>query len=142
MSGRFTAKEWREENSALNGGEQPRACPGCGRTGFYRTRDDHPDKRGRQFRACTFCGFWQDVEGEPHRRIRYECHGHAATSKPDQAWTCPECGKRFEPKDSVPWPSDDPSHQWWQVPQNLSQDEYITYWQLEWGHDAKPFGVV
>jgi len=43
---------------------------------------------------------------------------------------------------SVPWPVDDEKHRWWLVPQNMSQDEYVTYWRMEWGHDAKPYGII
>ena len=93
MSSRYTAKQWREERSALNRGDPPSKCPSCKRTGFYAPREDHPEKPRKPYRACLFCGFWQDVGGDEGRATKYECHGHLGTTAPGaKTWRCPGCG--------------------------------------------------
>lgn len=40
-------------------------CPVCGVTGFYGPRIEETDgKPERLYRACKFCGFWQEASGE------------------------------------------------------------------------------
>jgi len=142
MSIRFTVSQWRAERGALNRGAPPPKCPNCGRTGFYAPREDHSEKTRNTYRACLFCGFWQDVGGPAGRATRYECHGHQETRGPGVGWRCPSCNGEKAPGTGEPWPTDDPKHRWWLVPQGLSQADYITYWRMEWGHDAKPYGII
>ncbi len=142
MSSRYTTKQWRTERSALNRGDPPSKCPRCNRTGFYAPREDHPEKPRKPYRSCSFCGLWQDVGGDEERATKYECHGHLETNAPGATWQCPSCGTEKKPDAGKPWPVDDPKHRWWFVPQDLSQDEYITYWRMDWGHDAKPHGII
>jgi ribosomal protein L37AE/L43A len=142
MHQRYTVRHWRSEHSELHRGGAPAKCPQCTRTGFYAPRDDHPEKPGKPFRACSFCGFWQDVGKDPTKALMFECHGHTVIRPSGSTWSCPTCGREFTGQTKEAWPAEDTAHQWWHVPQNLSQEEYITYWSLEWGHDAKPFGIV
>lgn len=139
---RYSAGTWRAERSDLHRGRPPLPCPKCQRTGFYAARDDHPLEGGKPYRACCFCGFWQEVGKEPVAAAKLECHGYSVIRPPGAAWVCPTCGKKPDAGSAKPWPVDDKMHRWWDVPQNLSQDEYLAYWRLEWGHDASPFGIV
>lgn len=139
---RYSVGDWRAERSNLHRGQAPLACPKCKRTGFYSARDDHPLDPSRPYRACCFCGFWQDAGKDPVDALMLECHGHSVIRPVGARWACPTCGKGPDEDSIKPWPNDDKKHRWWDVPQNLSQDEYIAYWRLEWGHNADPFGIV
>src|SRR3989338_1917322 len=48
-------------------------CPSCRKIGFYApiqypTVVKTPEEIIRKYRACKFCGFWQDVKGYPGTR--------------------------------------------------------------------------
>jgi len=138
---RYTFSDWRREDSALKGGGDPQPCPCCRRRGFYAPR---ADDEARRYRACKFCGFWQDVEKEPHEIIRYECrdadHWMADWKEPHEAWQCPRCGEQSNPADAVPWPADDTSHWWHQAPTDGTQSEYRSFWKAK-GVEVGPFGI-
>jgi len=124
----YSLAEWRVENAALEGGDNPQPCPCCRRTGFYAPRQaDGP----RFYRACKYCGFWQDVDKTPHEIIRYECrdsHWVADWKEPHEAWTCPECKTIFHPDEAVLWPSENPTHWWGEAPVSGTQEDYRRFW--------------
>ena len=124
--------DWTAEVTALHVARQaPPQCPKCGRTGFYGPRWD---ARTRRYRACKFCGLWQDVSRPPHLVIRYECHHADGSSvadwkEPQESWTCPVCRRNLGPSEAVPWPVDVPGHPWWTVPQGMTYTEACDYFE-------------
>jgi hypothetical protein len=134
--------DWLSEDLALKSGGDPQPCPRCHRRGFYAPRFAKPNRR---YRACKFCGFWQDVGMPPHPVIRYECttgNHHVADWKgPDEPWTCPDCGRRFQPDAAVAWPSEDPYHPWRQWPQEGTQANFLAFLRAR-GYDSPPFGII
>ena len=137
---RYTKSDWDRENNALVQRGDPQPCPMCRRTGFYSPRYAEDRLPSPKYRACKFCGFWQNVQMAPHDIIRYECHV-ADWKEPHEDWTCPKCQKRYTPDYSVRWPADNRHHSWWRVPQRESQAFYLDYWR-KLGHDSSPFGIV
>jgi len=140
----YTEADWLAEDAALKKGSAPPPCPSCGRTGFYAPRADD-NIPPRHYRACKFCGLWQDVGMRPHTIIRYECHHWlhqvADWKEPHESWDCPVCDKHFMPVDAVSWPRDNPAHLWWKVPQSLSQAQYAEVW-TNLGMRPPPFGII
>ena len=135
---------WEYEQEELRSGGDPPPCPRCGRRGFYAPRFAEPDRR---YRACKFCGLWQNVGKPPHEIIRYECHQHpdgsevADWKEPHESWDCPSCGRHFTPEESVPWPSERPDHNWREWPLRGSQEEYSRFLK-ERDLPHKEFGIV
>lgn len=134
----YAESDWEAENRALLDGGAPVPCPGCGRTGFYGPRRADPRRR---YRACTFCGFRQEV-GKPAERDRAWSHGcepwPLVAGAPHVEWAapgvpevpCPYCGRAAEVESHlVTAPADDPGHPWWKVPQGLSGVDYLGYWR-------------
>ena len=120
----YTLKQWEEENGIVQSSYHPHygscrlPCPNCKVIGFYAPRGD---AEGRKYRACKFCGFWQEVDGEPYR---YE------------AVLCPDCGCfdwhiKFTGqvcnncggvnKTRCPWAIDCLSHPFWQLKQQFEK---------------------
>lgn len=72
-------------------------CPECGNIGFYSPRSGGE----RKYRACKFCGFWQDVDERPgHCRIMI-CDNHTGPFakinwqyQGNQGKDCDGCGKK------------------------------------------------
>ncbi len=133
----YIEKDWQEEVRRRDEGHPPSACPTCGRTGFYGPRED---SAGRHLRHCSFCGFQQSVGGKPTRLIPcvHDC-GKVSwiAGAPQIVWIageqetfeCQFCGSSAEVEVcKVTSPVDDPIHPWWDVPQNLSREEYALYW--------------
>ena len=137
----YSLDDWTAENLALNEGKPPVACPCCARIGFYAPRRAED---GRHYRACKYCGFWQDIEKPPHEIIRFECagtdHWYADWKEPHESWTCPQCQRIFRPRDSVAWPVDDATHPWRAAPTSGSQAEYQQFWEM-YGCEAPVFGI-
>jgi hypothetical protein len=56
-------------------------CPSCHTLGFYNPRRGEQDGKPRLYRACKFCGFWQEAKGsvfdqyggEPYRCRIFHC---------------------------------------------------------------------
>ena len=130
----YTPTDWQRENDALEEGGDPQPCPCCDRRGFYEPREADYDRR---YRACKFCGFWQDVGKQPHEIIRYECrrsdHYAADWKEPQESWACPKCSCEFNPPDAVAWPADDSSHHWHQAPRKGTQQQYRDFWEAKGG---------
>jgi hypothetical protein len=126
----YTEADWAAEMAALyDAREGPPACPRCRRSGFYGPR--RADKE-RRYRACKFCGLWQDVGKPPHLIIRYECHV-ADWKEPHEPWNCPTCGRHFGTSQAVGWPADNPEHPWWSVPQGMGHEEACDYFEKRFG---------
>ncbi|UCF21251.1 MAG: hypothetical protein JSU87_07680 [Gemmatimonadota bacterium] len=133
----YSEQDWQEELRRHSEGRPPSACPACGRTGFYGPRDD---PAGQHLRHCSFCGFQQRVGGEPTRLIPcvHDCDKVVwIAGAPQIAWVdpgqevyeCEFCGGRADVQAcTVASPGDDPAHPWWDVPQNLSHEDYIRFW--------------
>lgn len=83
-------------------------CPNCKNVGFYGPKGDV----SRRYRACKFCGFWQEADGtEPYRCIALYCDACGTYD-----WTAPKdekdyknckCGGKYKRTD---WASDNPNH--------------------------------
>ena len=139
----YTLADWEAESFAIFGeGGDPGACPDCGRTGFYGPRFADPDRR---YRACRFCGFWQDVDGDAERYIptAHSCELWPEVSKSAYIWwvapgtdafDCPFCQEPLiVDASTVPIPSDTPKHPWWHIPQGRPQSFYQRLWRnWEW----------
>lgn len=137
----YTLSEWEAEVQALIAGGDPPPCPCCGRRGCYEPKFASPDRR---YRACKFCGFWQNVGERPMQVNRYECrapdHSVADWKVPTESWTCPGCGSTYRPEQSVAWPADDPAHEWNEVPTAGTQEALRRFWS-ERGMKVGPFGI-
>jgi len=136
--GEYTRDDWDAESYSIFGeGGNPAACPECGRTGFYGPRFAEPERR---FRACRFCGFWQDVDGPPTRYLptAHTCDpwpelSHAPyiwwVSSDTDAYDCPFCGDPVIVAVAVvPTPAETPKHPWWKIPQNRPPSFYRRLW--------------
>lgn len=139
----FADVDWLAEDAALKAGAEPPECPQCLRRGFYAPRFAAPNRR---YRACKFCGFWQDVGKPPQKIVRFECHHPDGTAvadwkEPTESWTCPKCRRAFSPGEAVPWPADNPSHSWNNTPQRGSQADYVAYWETQ-GVKPPTFGIL
>lgn len=154
----YSEADWQAENTALQQGVDPQPCPKCRCTGFYSTRCAEPlagKTEPRHYRACKFCGFWQDVDAAavPHRATAHGCAGWPKPAGASWVWwvaptdttyACPNktCGQQvIVAQTLVPIPADDPQHPWWSVPQHCSQAYYLAFWSAE-GLDTSPFGVL
>ena len=139
--GRYSETDWRREDEALKQGGDPPPCHQCRRRGFYAPRWADGN---RMYRACKFCGLWQDIDKEPHEIIRYECRGSdhrvADWKEPHESWVCPQCGEEFGPSESVLWPEADPSHPWQLAPEAGTQDDFKRFWTAQ-GSEPPPFGI-
>ena len=123
----------------------PLPCPDCGRAGFYgpRALDGKP-----KFRACRFCGFFQEVMQQPTRLqpVAHDCDNWPEAAgapyiwwiaKSEKWYTCNYCARRIAVTQASPFmkgaavtsPADDPNHPWWKVPQKASYDTYYKLWE-------------
>ena len=145
-SSTFTEKDWEDQFYALMGEQaDPLPCPDCGRAGFYgpRALDDKP-----KFRACRFCGFFQEVMQQPTRLqpVAHDCDDWPDAAgapyiwwipKSEKWYTCNYCARRvavtqanaFMKGAAVTSPDDDPNHPWQKVPQDASYDTYYKLWE-------------
>jgi len=73
MNQEYTEKQWEEEMRVglFCGQHSPFGscnleCPSCSEVGFYGPRKTENDKGEitRKYRACKWCGFWQDAWGD------------------------------------------------------------------------------
>ncbi len=137
--GPFSEGDWDAESFALFAeGANPRPCPHCERTGFYGPRFAEPDLK---YRACRFCGLWQEVGGAPGRYVptSHDCEEWPVISKAPYLWwvapetrsyVCPFCELLVAVSlAKVPVPSDTPDHPWWKIPQHRRQSFYQRLWQ-------------
>ena len=111
---KYTKENWIAENAVTSMGMRV-ACPECGVTEFYSPREARNPKGGketRKYRACKFCGFWQEVGGRPYwcNMYYHVCKGTGAWDWKPPSWIkgeCKICGGTVEEKR---WPVDDPKH--------------------------------
>lgn len=127
----FTKDNWVEEvresldkceHSALGSCWKP--CPNCQHVGFYSWRDctNKTGFKTRTYRACKFCGFWQESDGEPYFCEMTHCDKCNAYDwvKPgsQMAPACANCfrqGTYF-----VNWPVKDQGHIFWKIKGNIT----------------------
>jgi len=84
------------------------ACPSCQNFGFYGPKGS-PE---RMYRACKFCGFWQEADGSgPYRCIALfcaDCDVYDWTQpRPDNNYHPCKCGRTYV---VIDWASDNPHH--------------------------------
>ena len=122
---KYTQEQWKEEMektatcSHSNYGSCSIACPWCEITGFYGPRDDF---NGRHYRACKFCGWWQEVDGdEPYRCTAVQCLDclHADAHKVFEGQACRKCGSKN--KVQIPWPIDHKEHPAWEIMNRINK---------------------
>jgi len=121
----YIEKQWEEETSLSEYhiqclrwglGSCTLRCPECKTLGFYNPREDK--NSGRKYRACKFCGFWQEVSGkiftergsQPYRCAMIycdKCRVYNWMLPWAKIGNCKECGNFYR---EVRWPSDDPDH--------------------------------
>ncbi|MDP3763386.1 MAG: hypothetical protein Q8Q92_01880 [bacterium] len=115
-------KEWEEEMkvtlscSHSQFGSCLISCPWCKIIGFYGPRVAGE----RKYRACKFCGWWQEVgEEDPYRCTAVQCLecGHADSHKVFSGQTCRnpnlKCGSTN--KIQIPWAIDQSKHPAWDI---------------------------
>lgn len=95
-------------------------CPKCKTVGFYGARIAGSEGYNpRKYRACKFCGLWQEASGEARNRLgtkAYRCiaiycpNGHIYDWRMPEIkdfGNCPVCQTKLEITD---WASDNPNH--------------------------------
>ena len=95
-------------------------CPDCGNLGFYGYRESGKGKTLRMYRACKFCGFWQEVDGKPYRCYMVFCTDCYAYDwhKPNEKFTvCTNCGSEEIKK--IEWPAKNPTHKFWKEKERI-----------------------
>lgn len=127
----YKLKQWEKEMkiSSFCGGQHWPAgsctipCPKCGVVGFYGPRGD---TSGRKYRACKFCGFWQEVGGKPYRCITVYCDKCQTSDTYNwhiPPWTqgseyCPKCHAQLK---QTKWASDNPSHPFHKIKEQMDR---------------------
>ena len=99
-------------------------CPLCKTIGFYAPRIDPPiwptsSPVNRKYRACKFCGLWQDVIGYPGTRKEgeiFNCLPIRCSNCKTFQWTECNLNKPCEKNcggicKEDKWPTDDPYHE-------------------------------
>lgn len=94
-------------------------CPWCKITGFYGPRVAEE----RKYRACKFCGWWQEVgDGEPYRCTAVQCLDclHADAHQKFNGQVCRKCGSGN--KTEIPWPIDHNEHPAWAMKDEINSN--------------------
>lgn len=130
----YTLKDWEKEEEIRKisyhepWGSCRLPCPNCRVVGFYAPRGDN---EGRRYRACKFCGFWQEARGKVFDKRGgepYRC----------EAVLCPDCGIfdwhinfvgqacnnkncKGTNKTKCPWAIDCLAHPFWQIKRELEK---------------------
>lgn len=116
----YTLGQWGEEMKiALLSYHQPYGscrlpCPGCGVIGFYSPRE----VGNRKYRACKFCGFWQEVDnGEPYRCIALYCsscniYDWTQPKEEKDFKSCEKCGSKYK---KATWAVNNLGHPFWEI---------------------------
>ena len=117
--------EWQQEMDfvQVHGGFQLGStirCPVCSALGFYGPRlEKRRDDVDRRYRACKFCGFWQEVTGYVHREkggTPYRCIMVSCARCGSYDWKVPWdiqdklCGRCGTAMLEVKWPNEEPTH--------------------------------
>jgi hypothetical protein len=134
----YSASRWDEEAFALFAeGRDPSVCPRCGTSGFYGPR---VAVDGTRYRACRFCGLFQEVGGAAQRAqpTRHDCATWPEIARAPYIWwappgvteyPCPFCGGGVRvPEHPAPIPATDPLHPWWKVPHRRTRFWYASFW--------------
>ena len=112
-------------------------CPQCRSVGFYgpKVTADDSGKITRKYRACKFCGFWQEAwgnvfnerGGESYRCIIVRCNNCAEKGGFSYDWQTPWA---YEPQswsvchttmEQAQWASDDPNHSFHQLKEQMDE---------------------
>jgi len=124
---KFTEQDWKEEMDKINFcrkhegfGSCNLSCPDCGTISFYGPRGRKEEGFPRKYRACKFCGFWQEAFGKvfdergnkPYRCNMILCN-NCSTYSWREPWSkifghCENCSS--EDLKQVKWPTEDASH--------------------------------
>lgn len=99
----------------------PLPCPCCKTIGFYGPRRNPPEGEiTRKYRACKFCGLWQEVWGtgfNDRGGKAFRCVALYCNTCGSYDWTLPKdlddyklCSNCNDSNKKVDWASDDPSH--------------------------------
>jgi hypothetical protein len=125
----YTEAQWQEEIKApgvtINFPEGPFAfgtilsCPLCRTVGFYGPRISGKEgENPRKYRACKFCGLWQEAVGEARERLgpkAYRCTAVVCTNG-HYNWVMPEIKKFGKCEfcqgeyNETQWAIENPSH--------------------------------
>lgn len=128
MNEKYTEEQWAEDvnlnefcglhkNWFSSGCTIP--CPNCKTVGFYGPKQDPEENPTRKYRACKFCGFWQEAWGNyidkigeaPYRCIAVRCEKCQVYDwrAPLDFYlgSCPNCKEQMT---KIEWASDDPNH--------------------------------
>ncbi len=138
---KYTEKQWEEEMkislSSFCGGQHWPAgsctipCPRCGTVGFYGPRGS--SSNGRKYRACKFCGFWQEAwgsvyderGGKPYRCITVYCDKCQTSNtynwhlpETQKFGYCPRCHTELK---KTKWASDNSSHPFHKIKEQMDR---------------------
>lgn len=110
MEAIYTEQDWCLEMQQVRAGKRL-ACHDCGSDHDYSPRAaERDDGTIRLYRACKWCGFWQEADGKPPYRCWlsvHVCEGgqlHPRPLTPDEVWPCARCGTLVDQTYEVPWP--------------------------------------
>ena len=133
MDKEYTEKQWGEEmkisSSSFCGGNHWPAgsctipCPQCGVAGFYGPRIDSDSKK---YRACKFCGWWQEGRGAGRKGSvqPYRCTHFYCDQCKEYGWTMTDnpvyCSKHHEMR-KIDWASDDPKHPFHKIKEQMDK---------------------
>lgn len=126
----YTEQQWKEEIKApgitINFSEGPFAfgtilpCPLCKTVGFYGPRISGKEgENPRKYRACKFCGLWQEASGNAREKLgpkAYRCIAIRCPKEHIYDWRMPEitnfgnCQVCQSPLEKTDWAFDNPSH--------------------------------
>lgn len=102
----YTEPEWERDEAARLNVAWP-SCPDCGSAEDFGPRHhDRTDGSQRHYRACKFCGFWQEADGSPAYRIWLCIHECQVRLRQGQIIAhCTVCdADGIAPIGSVEWP--------------------------------------
>jgi hypothetical protein len=140
----FTEEDWAAEmNKRINCGRHKEIyagccnipCPYCRVIGFYEPRGRKEEGFPRKYRACKFCGFWQEAAGKTYdehggdwyRCKMYKCEKCDTGSEKyncynwrepweEGSFHCPKCGNTMN---ECSWPIDDLNHIFYELKNKL-----------------------
>jgi hypothetical protein len=128
----YTEKDWEEECSSgkrvcelhkkTSLGTCNLPCPSCNVVGFYGPRGRAEENFQRKYRACKFCGFWQEAFGDVYnnrggkpyycKMIKCNCDDEYGKYNWIEPWSsnlghCRKCDSDYI---QCEWPAKDLSH--------------------------------
>ncbi len=138
MDKEYTEKQWEEEMKRSffcgrhwGAGSCIIPCPRCGVIGFYGPRGG--SSQGRKYRACKFCGFWQEVwgsifnkrGGKPYRCIAIYCEKCKTLDtynwKEPWAKSFGNCKKCHAELKKTNWASDNSNHPFHKIKKQMDR---------------------